>query len=214
MGVISTYGTLKSEMADYLNRTDLTARIPGFVQRVEDDLSRIPHVEYESDPTSLVLNSALVTLPTDCKEIKSLYFDDGTRSGEIGVYSPQELANLKRDVYGVTAGVPRAVSVVSNGTKLQVTPTPDQSYTATMIYRVKLTRLTTGTDSGTNWVLTSHSDIYLFGGLLQAMPFLKNDARIPTWKEFYEKSLEDLRLFLWNRQFSANTPKPRIRVFD
>jgi hypothetical protein len=181
---------------------------------VENALRRRPDIEYESDPTDITLNAATVSLPTDCKSLKSLYFDDGTRSGEIDVTSPQELANWKRDIYGVTAGVPQKAAIISNGSKLALVPTPDTSYTAKIVYVVKLTRLAGGSNSATNWVLTDHSDIYLFGSLLEATPFLKNDERIPVWESKFEKAMAEMTAFLWNRQFSANTLKPRIRPID
>jgi hypothetical protein len=45
----------------------------------------------------------------------------------------------------------------------------------------------------TNWLLTSSPDIYLYGALLQAAPYLQDDARIQTWATLYERALNDLR---------------------
>jgi hypothetical protein len=47
------------------------------------------------------------------------------------------------------------------------------------------------TSNTTNWLLTSNPDIYLYGALLQAAPYLQDDARIQTWATLYERALND-----------------------
>ncbi|NCV21747.1 MAG: hypothetical protein EBV45_07325 [Chloroflexi bacterium] len=39
MATITTYTTLQSTIADYLNRADLTAQIPTFIQMAEADMN-------------------------------------------------------------------------------------------------------------------------------------------------------------------------------
>jgi hypothetical protein len=77
------------------------------------------------------------------------------------------------------------------GGQFRISPTPDATYTAELIYFAKLTKLSSTVAS--NWLLTSSPDIYLYGSLLQAAPYLQDDARIQTWATLYERALNDLR---------------------
>jgi hypothetical protein len=46
--------------------------------------------------------------------------------------------------------------------------------------------------SGTNLLLTEHPDIYVFGSLMQAETFLKNDPRLATWTALYQNAKDRL----------------------
>lgn len=46
----------------------------------------------------------------------------------------------------------------------------------------------------TNWLLTADPDVYLYGALLEAQPYLQDDARIATWAQIFEKVLSDIRV--------------------
>jgi len=44
----------------------------------------------------------------------------------------------------------------------------------------------------TNWLLTNHPDVYLFGSLANAMPFMKNDKRISVWAGAFQEAMDSL----------------------
>jgi hypothetical protein len=46
--------------------------------------------------------------------------------------------------------------------------------------------------NSTNWLLTAHPDVYLYGSLMQAAPYLKNDERLAVWGSLYTASIADL----------------------
>jgi hypothetical protein len=61
-----------------------------------------------------------------------------------------------------------------------------------LAYYAKLSKLS---DSNTtNWLLTAAPDAYLYGTLMQAAPYLQDDARIATWSALYSSALEDLQV--------------------
>jgi hypothetical protein len=41
----------------------------------------------------------------------------------------------------------------------------------------------------TNWLLTYHPDIYLYGALLHSAPYLKEDERASTWAALYSAAV-------------------------
>jgi hypothetical protein len=66
-----------------------------------------------------------------------------------------------------------------NGTDIEVFPTPSTSYTGQITYYAKIAALSA--DGDTNWLLTNHPDLYLYGALVHTAPYLKDDARLAVW---------------------------------
>ena len=71
-----------------------------------------------------------------------------------------------------------------------IVPTPDVDYTAEIIY-YELPPLL-DEENQTNWLTAYAPNILLYGALLEATPFLKNDERIPTWQGFYDRAAQAL----------------------
>lgn len=66
-------------------------------------------------------------------------------------------------------------------------PTPDQDYPIEILY-YELPALLSTTNQ-TNWLTNYAPQLILYGALLEATPFLKNDERIPVWQGFYDRSM-------------------------
>ena len=78
------------------------------------------------------------------------------------------------------------------GTQIEVVPTPDAIYAGELMYYSKVPALS---DSNTdNWLLLAAPDIYLYGSLLQAAPYLNDDTRIPVWQGLYRQGVEALKI--------------------
>jgi hypothetical protein len=88
------------------------------------------------------------------------------------------------------SGKPKFFTVV--GSEFRFVPTPDASYAAEIVYFARLNKLSVSV--ATNFLLTSSPDIYLYGSLLQAAPYLQDDARIQVWAALYERALSDLQV--------------------
>jgi hypothetical protein len=67
-----------------------------------------------------------------------------------------------------------------------IVPTPDFAYPFEVIYW-ELPPLLDDTNT-TNWLTEYAPQLLLYGTLLEATPFLKNDERIPTWQGFYDRA--------------------------
>src|SRR5574340_1716125 len=107
------------------------------------------------------------------------------------------------------AGEPLYYAII--GTPLRLLPIPDQQYSFEMEYFSQLPAL--GTSNETNWLLADHPDIYLYGSLLQAEPYLKHDERIPVWRGLYDSAMEALNTTDHRALFSGATLKMRTRSF-
>jgi hypothetical protein len=71
-----------------------------------------------------------------------------------------------------------------------VAPTPDDAYPFEVMYYELPALLST--ENQTNWLTEYAPQLLLYGTLLEATPFLKNDERIAVWQGFYDRSLAAL----------------------
>jgi hypothetical protein len=46
--------------------------------------------------------------------------------------------------------------------------------------------------NASNWILARHPDVYLYGSLLQAAPYLRDDERVGLWAPLYAQAIEDM----------------------
>ncbi len=205
---LDTFANLKTAIAQWLQRTDLTADIPDFITLCEDEIARRVETEFERRDV-ITLDKEIVTLPSDVREVTSLALDDDQRRGPIEILSPEQLTAYKA-ASGRSTSYPRKAAITTNGTELILAPVPDQAYTAEIIYSTKLDRLSATVTS--NWILDDHSDVYLYGSLIHSAPFLKDDNRVQTtWEPRFEKALPQLAALIDRRKWAANTPVMRPR---
>ena len=78
-------------------------------------------------------------------------------------------------------------------------PTPNDTYDLEVLYYELPVLLDDSTQ--TNWLTDYAPNLLLYGALLEATPFLKNDDRITTWQNFYQSAAnalntEDLKKIL------------------
>jgi len=71
-----------------------------------------------------------------------------------------------------------------------ICPTPDEDYPFEVMYYELPALLST--ENQTNWLTEYAPQLLLYGTLLEATPFLKNDERIAVWQGFYDRSLAAL----------------------
>lgn len=195
---LDTYANLKTSIANWLNRTDLTSQIPDFISLCEAKLRRSKAVRGVTR-RPLTLNASTVNLPSDFETPKDLFFDGSTYYGQIELVNEGRIADLKM-TYG-TSGVPRFYSVIQNGTAIALAPEPlsGQDFSATLVYVAEMEALSDTVTS--NWILTDHPDVYLYGALLEAEGYLKNDPRIATWKSQYREAMAELRNYIEDREW-------------
>jgi hypothetical protein len=73
-----------------------------------------------------------------------------------------------------------------------VAPTPAAAYNYEVLYYERSQPL--DESNQTNWFTQYAPQALLYGSLLQAMPFLKNDERIPMWKAQYDQVMQVLKV--------------------
>ncbi len=206
---ITTYAELQTAAANWLDRTDLTARIPEFIELAEASFNRkIRQPDMVTKNDSFSISGQYNTLPSDTLEIIRIVVD--VQPVIVLEYlTPEELAQRRADLTGT--GKPYYFTLIGGSSnQLEVLRSPDETYTSSIVYYTRIPALT---DSATtNWLLTNHPDIYLFGTLVEAEPYLKNDERMPLWMSSLESRLTDLRLQGERELHSGASLQMRSRV--
>ena len=184
---LSTYAELKTSIGDWLNRSDLTSVIPDFISLAEAQIERTLRARQMIVRANASYDAQYGAVPSDFLETKSLKLTSTNPQTPLEFLSIDAL-DQKAAEY-TASGKPRFFGIV--GGQLRIVPTPDATYTTELTYYAKLAKLSSSNTS--NWLLASSPDIYLYGSLLQAAPYLQDDARIQTWATLYERALNDLQ---------------------
>ena len=181
---LSTYDELKSAIADWLERADQAPRIPDFIRLAESQIDRALREREMTRRASAIVSDPLSAAPSDLLEVRSLILSNG---GERWPLTPAPLELL--DGAAAAVGRPRFWGLV--GAELRYHPAPDREYTATLTYYVRIPAL--GDARPTNWLLVAHPDLYLFGSLKEAAPFLRDAPLTAMFETKYRTALEELR---------------------
>jgi hypothetical protein len=180
---ITTYDELKASIANWLNRDDLTAVIPDFIALAEAQIARdVRHWRQEKRVTTSV-NEQYENLPIDWLEMIQIQL---TAGGRLQVISAAQLQDRKE--VSLTAHKPKYYRLTSD--QIELYPAPDSSYEVAMQYYARVPALS---DAETfNWILTDYPDIYLYGALVHAAPYLADDQRVSVWAALYQSAVDAL----------------------
>lgn len=185
MALDGTYAGLKASIADFLNRTDLTAVIPDFIALFEAEANRELRVRQKIISATATVSSEFAELPEDFNGAITVTLPDNS---DLDFVSPEGLADRKR-WGGTTAqsGTPTCVAVV--GSQFQFYPATTSALVVTLTYYQRFTPFS----SGANWLSTDHIDLYLYGSLVHSAPYLQDDLRLPIWASLALKAINDLK---------------------
>ena len=204
---ISTNAELETAIGNWLDRDDLAARIPEFVVLAEARFNRVVRADDMLTRTdAFTVDGQYEALPTGFLEAKrfALLTSPVTR---LEYVTPDAMAELREGRTG--AGKPVYYTVA--GGNFEFFPTPDSEYTASLLYYARLTPNATSA----NWLFTNHPDLYLFGALVQAEPYLRNDARLPVWQTQLDRGLAELAVANDRKQVPAGSrPRNRLGGFE
>ena len=206
---ITTYAQLQTATANWLDRTDLSARIPEFIELAEANFNRVirqPDMIAKDDSFSIA--GRYTTLPANTLEIIRIVVDL-TPVIVLEYLTPEEIS--QRRIVMSSTGKPYYFTMIGGSSnQLEVLPSPDSTYTSSIVYYTRIAALS---DSATSsWLLAAHPDIYLFGTLVEAEPYLKNDERMPMWTTRLDKALNALGLQGQRERHTASGLRMRSRV--
>jgi len=185
---ITTYSELKTSIADYLNRSDLTAIIPTFIALAEAQINRdVRHWQMENRATTS-FDGQYGTRPSDWIETIRLQLT-GTGTTSMSLISQQAMADKRMSADNVAG---RPLFYTHSESQFELYPTPDGAYAAEVLYYQQVPALS---DSATyNWLLRSAPDLYLYGALIHSAPYLVEDGRAAVFAQMYGAAVNQLNL--------------------
>ena len=194
---LDTYAGLKTQVAAWLHRNDLTDRIPTFIEFATNRLSRtITSPRMEASTTLSVVNG-IASLPNDFRAAISMTL--GTVE-----YKAITAADMRAMNQGGIRPTYPVYSIVNNQIKVY----PADSSSPTFIYSVRLPNLVA--DGDTNWVLQDYPDVYLMASLAEARKFVLDDTRLVQYEQMTIARIAELnRNELRNVENSATWYKQR-----
>lgn len=185
---LNTYSALKTSIAGWLNREDLTAQIPDFISLAEARFNRELRVNAMLRRFSATVSTAYIQLPDDWLEHVSIVVTSNNPSqGELTYVSNSQYNDLRNR--GLTEPS-RCYTIIDNS--IVLLPAPTSSIPLEIMYYAKIPALS---DSNTsNWLLSRSPDLYLYGSLIAAEAFLQNDERVPLWVSAADKIINDMKM--------------------
>lgn len=182
MARITDYSTLKTAVAEWLNRADLEPQIPQFIQFAEADLNTRLRCNEQIVRARATSANQYVRLPADWVEALNLQI--------VGGVSPLRFVTLDRADQINTAIAtgeisPQSVMAYSimDG-QIELIPAPGTDVDVEMVY---------------------------YGALVHAQPFLIDDARMQTFLQVYAGRLDALNMSADRTRHSGSPLVARTR---
>ena len=186
---LATYSDLKTSIANWLNRSDLTSEISeDFIVLTEKDFnSKLRIRKMNATDASFTINAETVALPTGFLQLRDMYIVEGGTKYALKYITPAQMDQIKGSS---TSGMPSTFTIL--GDNFRFAPTPASTYTATINYYKEFDPLSSTNTS--NYILSNHPSIYLYGALYHAANFLGGiePRQVQQWQQQYVTALERL----------------------
>jgi len=188
---VMTYDSLVENVQSYMERTDTATldKIPLFImlaeQIIASQIKFLGNLTVQS--STMTLNANVIDKPARWHKTVSM---------NITVAGKRQPVLLRRYEYlreywpnPALTDVPKFYTDYDY-THWMVAPTPNDDYVFEVLYYERLQPL--DSSNQVNWFTIYAPQALLYGTLLQAMPFLKNDDRVPLWQAMYQQSMDIL----------------------
>jgi len=194
---ITSYSTLKTAIADWTHRSDLTSQLDDFIDITEARLNRDLRVSQMEEASTITPSSGIVTMPTGWIAVRNVKLNTYPLT-TLEYITPAEMDRL-------AAGQTLAgkYTIVGDQIKLDAA----SSYDVIVEYYLKITALD-GTNTS-NWLLETHPDAYLYGCLSEAFKFAMDDDQVSKYNMMYEDIIRRIKILDAGRKHAQNL---RVRV--
>ena len=192
MAAVMTYTSLAADIESYLERTDTATvdKIPTFIMLAEQVIaSQIKFLgNLTVNESTMVQGNPVIAKPARWHKTVSMNVTVA------GVKSPIFLRKYEylREYWpeAVNEDIPKFYADYDY-THWLIAPTPADAYTFEVLYYERVQPL--DVSNQTNWFTEYAPQALLYGSLLQAMPFLKNDERMAMWRAEYDLIINTLK---------------------
>lgn len=190
--VVMTYNSLVENIQSYLERTDTATldKIPTFIMLAEQVIAA--EIKFLGNLTvaesNMTANNPIIAKPARWHKTVSMNVTVDGQKYPVLLRKYEYLREYWPDE--TLAAAPEYYCDYDYGNWL-VAPTPDAAYDFEVLYYERVQPL--DATNQTNWFTEYAPQALLYGSLLQAMPFLKNDDRIPMWQSQYTAIMNTLK---------------------
>lgn len=195
MPTTMTFDTLKQDVQRYLERGATLAsdpvvfeQIPRLINLAERRIARELKVQGFINVVTTTLNAGQSVYDKPDRWRDTVSINIGT-----GANNTRRKALFTRDYEYLRAYWPDEAETSEpvfyadyDYTHWLIAPTPDVAYPVEILYYELPPLLDDVTQ--TNWLTEYAPQLLLYGTLLEATPFLKNDDRIGVWQQMYDRS--------------------------
>lgn len=186
---METYGDLLTDIASWLARDDLTAKIPTFVRLAQSDICADLRVRVQEAETTYSVSGSPVALPTNFLGIRSIHLDVATGSRALTYMTPER---LETSLVSTEAGNPSAYTVF--GTQIIFAPAGLSGAPVNVVlkYIGSFDDLDDTTD--TNTVLDKFYDVYLYASLKHAFSYIRDDEQAAKYSSAYSVKVDQINM--------------------
>lgn len=194
MPVSMTFNSLKTSLQAYLERSSVAddptfhAQIPSLINQAERDIATALKISDFINvlTTTLLTGQSVYEKPGRWKDTVSMNFGVGSSQVRTPLF-PRSYEYCRR--YWPDEELTEQPEFYADYDRDHwlIVPTPDADYPMEVIV-YQLLPLLDNTNQ-TNWLTDYAPNALLYGTLLQAAPFIKDDSRIPVWEKFYTREL-------------------------
>jgi hypothetical protein len=186
-----TYDSLTSTVLQYLERRDraVVDAVPTFITLAEFEIAEQIKTlgQLQVAESTMLADNALLQKPARWRKTVSMSVKVNGKKQPVLLRKYEYLKNYWPD--SNQTGVPLYYSD-TNWDHWYLAPTPDQDYEFEVLYYERIAPLSS--TNQTNWLTQNAPNAMLFGTLLQAMPFLKNDQR-QIFQQKYTEAMQTLK---------------------
>ena len=190
--VVMTYNSLVENIQSYLERTDTATleKIPTFIMLAEQVIAA--EIKFLGNLTvvesTMVANNPIIAKPARWHKTVSMNVTVDGQKFPVLLRKYEYLREYWPDQ--TEAAVPEYYCDYDYSNWL-VAPTPAVAYDFEVLYYQRVQPL--DSTNQTNWFTEYAPQALLYGSLLQAMPFLKNDERMGMWQQQYTAIMNTLK---------------------
>lgn len=199
---LATYADLKTSLAAWGGRSDLTSVIPDFVALCHATLMRDlrGHLRLQRRVDNFAVSAEYVPVPVDFMELVSAYLNTSPVT-PLNFMPAESIAK-----YATGTDTPKYISMGGSNAGGQETfrfaPVPSGSNTATIEYYARLPFFPN--DTATNWILTDHPNLYLYGSLFHLYAYIKDMEAAQGAMSLYQGHLADVKSAGKRTRWGAN----------
>jgi hypothetical protein len=189
---VMTYDSLVENIQSYLDRTDADtlAKIPLFIMLAEQIIaSQIKFLGNLTVQTStMTIGQPIIDKPARWHKTVSMNVTVAGQKQPVLLRKYEYLREFNPDA--TVTGAPEYYGDYDY-THWLVAPSPALAYEYEVLYYERLQPL--DSSNQTNWFTIYAPQALLYGSLLQAMPYIKNDERMPMWQQNYDLIIQTLK---------------------